>query len=214
MDRLDAMHLFVRVAELGSFAAVAQQLGVPVHLVSADDDAGPLSLAPYLTPGKTIAMIGSSGAGKSTLVNRLAGRAVQLTGTVDDSHGKGRHTTTTRDLIILPGGGMIIDNPGIREIALWDDGGGLDNAFPEIDALAAACRFSDCAHDGEPGCAVLAALDRGEITHERMNSYRKMQRELEYQSQRRGKSADRIEKERWKPIAQKVKAIQKSKRGR
>lgn len=183
--------------------------GVPVHLVAAYDDTGPLSLHQYLSTGKTAAMIGSSGAGKSTLANRLAGRDVQLTSAVSGRLGKGRHTTTSRDGIALPMGGLLIDNPGIREIALWDDGGGLGTAFPDIDALAEECRFADCRHESEPGCRVLEALANGELAPDRLENYRKLQRELAYQAQRRGKSAARVERERWKDVAITIKSIKK-----
>jgi ribosome biogenesis GTPase len=151
-------------------------------------------------------MIGSSGAGKSTLINRLYGKAIQVTGSISESVGKGKHTTTNRDLIVMPQGGMVIDNPGIREIAFWDDDGGIENAFPEIERLAEECRFSDCSHSHEPGCRVLGAVADGEISPDRLESYRKMKRELTYLSHRRHKSADRVEKEHWKEVALKIKA--------
>jgi len=185
--------------------------GVPLHLVSVLDDNGLTCLEQYLSHGQTVTMIGSSGAGKSTLVNRLSGKEVQVTATVSESVGKGRHTTTTRDLIMMPQGGMIIDNPGIREIAFYDDDGGIDIAFPDIEELARECKFSDCSHMHEPGCRVIHAATSGEITPGRLESYRKMKRELAYVYQRRHKSADRVEKERWKGIALKIKAINKRK---
>ncbi len=154
-------------------------------------------------------MVGSSGAGKSTLVNRLAGEEIRATGGVSQAVGKGMHTTTTRDLILLPSGGMIIDNPGIREIAFWDDEGGIDSAFPEIEAWAEECRFSDCNHLTEPGCRVLEAVETGELSRKRLESFMKMKRELEYLSERKYKSADRIEKERWQEVALKIKAMKK-----
>jgi len=186
--------------------------GVPVHPVSARDDQGLLPLEAYLFQGRTITMVGSSGTGKSTLVNRLCGKTVQATASVSDSVGKGRHTTTTRDLIMIPRGGMVIDNPGIREIAFWNDDGGIDAAFPDIERFSGLCRFSDCSHMHEPGCRVLQAADDGEIPLDRLDSYRKMKRELSYLSQRQEKSADRVEKERWKEVALKIKAVNKRKR--
>ncbi len=191
--------------------AEAVAFGVPVHLVSALDDSGLDALNRYICPGRTATMVGSSGAGKSTLLNRLCGKAVQATAEVSDSVGKGVHTTTSRDLVMMPRGGMLIDNPGIREIALWDDGGGIDNVFPEIDELAGQCRFSDCSHTHEPGCRVLEAVADGEISPGRLESYRKMKRELEYLADRRHKSADRVEKERWKDVAVKIREINKGK---
>lgn len=186
---------------------------VPVHVVSAKDSTGLRPLASYLIKGQTIAMIGSSGAGKSTLVNRLSGKIVQETGTVSESAGKGRHITTSRSLIQMPHGGMIIDNPGIREIALWNDDGGVESAFPEIETLAETCRFSNCSHMHEPGCKVLSGVERGEIKPDRLESYHKMKREMAYLSDRQHMSADRLEKDRWQPVAQKIKAM-KNKKGR
>jgi ribosome biogenesis GTPase len=184
--------------------------GVPVHLASAVDPTGPGELEPYIAPGKTIALVGSSGAGKSTLVNRLAGREMRLAGAVSLADGKGRHTTPSRDMVFMPRGGMIIDNPGIREIALLDDQGGVDAAFPDIERLARDCRFADCSHAHEPGCRVLHAVDSGELTPERLASWRKMKNELEYAAQRLIKSPERIEKERWKNVATLVKSIKKN----
>ncbi len=186
--------------------------GVPIHLVSALDREGLAHLEQYLSPGQTATMVGSSGAGKSTLINRLYGKTVQATDSISDSVGKGKHTTTTRDLIMMPRGGMVIDNPGIREIAFWDDGGGIEAAFPEIEHLAGKCRFSDCSHAHEPGCRVLQAVAEGDILQGRLENYRKMKRELAYLSHRQHKSADRVEKERWKEVALKIKAMIKRRR--
>ena len=183
--------------------------GVPVYLVSAKDSLGLAQLEEYLAPGRTITLIGSSGAGKSTLVNRLYGKSVQATGSVSENLGKGKHTTTSRDLIRMPQGGMVIDNPGVREIAFWDGDGGLELTFPEIERLALECRFSDCSHMHEPGCRVNQALIGGEITNERIESYHKMKREIMYLSDRQHKTSDRIEKERWKGVALKIKTIKK-----
>lgn len=206
-DQHEAPEEFVHQVESVTF-------GVPVHLVGFETETGLHELYPYLSAGKTVTMIGSSGAGKSTLLNRLAGNDIQLTGAISDSVGKGKHTTTARDLIMLPEGGMVIDNPGIREIAFWDSGDGVQSAFPEIEEHATGCRFADCTHTNEPGCQVLAAVSSGEIQEERLNSYHKMKRELDYVSQRQHKSADRIEKERWKDVALKGKAINKARKNR
>lgn len=188
----------------------AVTFGIPLHVVSADDAEGLDQLAAYLAPGQTVTMIGSSGAGKSTLVNRLYGRPIQATGQVRKITGKGKHTTTNRDLIIMPQGGMVIDNPGIREIAFWDDDGGIQHAFPEIESLAGECRFSDCSHMHEPGCRVKRAVSEGNISQDRLESYHKMSRELTYLSDRQHKTPDRIEKERWKAVALKIKAHNQS----
>lgn len=188
--------------------------GVPVHVVAADQDAGVRALEQYVGPGKTVTMVGSSGAGKSTLLNRLYGEAVQVTGPVSSRDGKGRHTTTGRHLICMPQGGMIIDNPGIREIAFHENGDGVDNVFADIELLAQECRFSDCTHTQERDCRVLEAVAEGKLSQDRLESYYKMKRELEYLSERRHKSADRVEKERWRDIALRGKAMKKNRKKR
>ncbi|WP_338669406.1 ribosome small subunit-dependent GTPase A [Pseudodesulfovibrio methanolicus] len=183
--------------------------GVPVVLTSTLDGSGAGELHGYLEPGKTAAMIGSSGAGKSSLANMLLGEAVQTTAAVSRSVGKGRHTTTSRELIALPGGGLLMDNPGIREIAFASDGAGLDAAFSDIRELAESCRFADCSHRHEPGCAVLHAVDAGGLSQARLDNYRKMQREMDYAQASSEKSADRVEKERWKDVAKAIKRMNK-----
>jgi ribosome biogenesis GTPase len=187
----------------------AVAFGVPVHLVSAMNSLGLDQLEKYLSPGQTNTMIGSSGAGKSTLVNRLCGESVQATGSVSKNVGKGKHITTSRDMIRMPQGGMVIDNPGIREIAFWQSDGGIELAFPEIERFALECRFSDCSHMHEPGCRVNQALIAGEITNDRIESYHKMKREIMYLSDQQHKTSDRVEKERWKAVALKIKAYKK-----
>ena len=187
----------------------AVAFGVPVHLVSANNDDCLLPLEEYLSEGQTVCMVGSSGAGKSTLLNRLSGNEVQVTSAVSQSVGKGRHTTTTRDLIRMPQGGVMVDNPGIREIAFSESGDGISSSFADIEEYAAECRFSDCTHMHEPGCRVIQAVESGELPQERLNSYHKMQRELSYLEDRKHKSADRIEKERWKYVALKIKDLKK-----
>lgn len=186
--------------------------GVPVILASMVDGRGKEALESYLVPGMTMAMVGSSGAGKSTLANMLYGRAVQNTAAVSETDGKGRHTTTTRELIRMPQGGALIDNPGIREIAFYEGGAGMENVFADIMDLAADCRFSDCTHSQEPGCAVLRAVENGELSAPRLESYHKMRRELEYVAARQDKSAERVEKERRRGIALLQKQLKKRKR--
>src|SRR6476661_76797 len=188
-DRLEDPWPFVATVE-----AVA--LGVPVHVVSALTGQGCDALRARLAPGTTAVLLGSSGVGKSTLVNRFAGRklmAVKETRADDD---EGRHTTSHRELIELPGGGMVIDTPGIRELQLWDSGG-IDETFSDIDELAAACRFNDCTHASEPGCAVMAALASGELPRERYESWRKLQRELRAIAIRHDARLRRDEKRKW-----------------
>jgi ribosome biogenesis GTPase len=150
--------------------------GVQVLAVSAATGEGIDVLGAVLSGG-TAVILGSSGAGKSTLANALLGSDVQEVQAIRDSDGKGRHTTTTRDLLPLPGGGAIIDTPGLRGVGLWDADSGLAQVFTDIEGLAEDCRFQDCAHVAEPGCAVLAALEDGTLAHRRLESYRKLLRE-------------------------------------
>lgn len=186
--------------------------GVPIVLSSSLDNRGRSALESHLGKGQTIAMLGSSGAGKSTLANMLYGSDIQTTGAVSSSVGKGRHHTTVREMIPMPQGGLLMDNPGIREIAFFEDGNGVEAAFPEIQALAQACRFADCTHTIEPGCAVVQATQAGELKTDRLESYQRMKCEMEYLSARRNKSANRVEKERCKGIAQMIKGLKKRKK--
>ena len=195
-DRLDDP--WPLVAEVESVA-----IGVPVHVVSAHTGQGCDALRARVPAGTTAVLLGSSGVGKSTLVNRWmwleaspakpatpgerpryaygvpVGDEVMLTRETRSDDDEGRHTTTHRQLLTLPGGGLVIDTPGLRELQLWDVGAAsLDAAFTDLEELAADCRFGDCTHEHEPGCAVLAAVDTGELARERLHSWRKLQREL------------------------------------
>jgi ribosome biogenesis GTPase len=151
--------------------------GVPVHVVDGLTGAGVGPLQAYLDGNRTIALLGSSGVGKSTIVNHLAGRALMPTAEIG-ADGRGRHTTRHRELVPLAGGGLVLDTPGLRELQLWDVGDGLETTFEDVASLAARCRFSDCGHASEPGCAIREALRRGELTRDRYESWRKLQREL------------------------------------
>jgi ribosome biogenesis GTPase / thiamine phosphate phosphatase len=152
-------------------------VGVPAHVVSNMTGEGVDELEAYLAPAKTVALLGSSGVGKSSLANRLLGGEVQATMELA-ADGTGRHTTTTRQLLRLPTGALLVDTPGLREIQLWSADDGIQEAFADVDELAADCRFNDCAHIREPGCAVQAAIDKGRLPRERLQSYRALQREL------------------------------------
>ncbi|MBI4714935.1 MAG: ribosome small subunit-dependent GTPase A, partial [Nitrospirae bacterium] len=147
---------------------------------SAKNGDGVGSLMDFIGTGRTVAVVGSSGVGKSTLINALIGREVQKTGDVRESNFRGRHTTTRREMILLPGGGVLIDTPGLRELQLWHAGEGVQGAFRDIDRAAADCRFVDCTHTREPRCGVLEAVARGEIPAERFESYRKLRKELDW----------------------------------
>jgi len=169
--------------------------GVPVYAISAEEQLGIEQLKKHLGPGRTVAFLGSSGVGKSTIINRLLGTDRMEVGEVRETDGKGRHTTTHRELVILPGGGAVIDTPGMREIQVWGDEDGLADAFPEIDALTAACHFRDCRHDTEGGCAVQNALESGRLDTARFESYMKLRAEFESLVHRRSQQA-RIEEKR------------------
>lgn len=153
--------------------------GAPVVALSARTGAGSDVLSEWIKPGRTVGFVGSSGVGKSTLVNRLLGAEVLRTFETRTSDERGRHTTTHRQMFLLPGGGVLLDTPGMREMQFWEADQGLAKAFDEIDALAASCRFKDCAHDSEPGCAVKAGLASGAVTTQRLESWRKLQHELD-----------------------------------
>ncbi len=183
----------------------AVALGVTVHVVSAVTGQGVDALRARLGEGVTGVLIGSSGVGKSTLVNRWAGRELMATKETRDDDDEGRHTTTHRELIALPGGGVVIDTPGIRELQLWDSGG-LDEAFADVEALTLACRFSDCSHDTEPGCAVKAALETGELPRDRYESWVKLQRELRAIEIRHDARLRREEVRKWQLRAREARA--------
>jgi ribosome biogenesis GTPase len=177
-----------------------EALGAPVHLVSAKTGAGIAGLAAYLGRGRTVALLGSSGVGKSTLVNRLLGEERLRTREVRANDDRGRHTTSARQLLELPGGALVIDTPGMRELQLWDAAAGLGVAFSDLEQLAQRCRFGDCAHEGEPGCAVRAAVEEGSLSRERFDSYRKLQRELQALAIRQDRGREAEQRRKWRSI--------------
>jgi ribosome biogenesis GTPase / thiamine phosphate phosphatase len=170
--------------------------GVPVHVVSARAGEGVEALHPYLADAKTGVLLGSSGVGKSTLINALLGEQRLATGEVRDD-GRGRHTTSHRELLVLPEGGVLIDTPGLRELQLWETDGGLEKAFADITELMDECKFSDCAHETEPGCAVRAALADGSLPADRWESYLKLERELAHLERKLDPRLRSEERKRW-----------------
>ncbi|WP_427159145.1 ribosome small subunit-dependent GTPase A [Aliinostoc sp. HNIBRCY26] len=175
-------------------------LGVPTIVLSATNNQGLSALQPYLQPGQTVALLGSSGVGKSTITNQLKSETVQVVQPVRRGDDRGRHTTTHRELILLPTGGLIIDTPGMREIQMWGSEESLQGTFADIEALAKKCRFRDCQHQHEPGCAVQQALIAGKLDTSRLLSYQKLQKELSYLVRKQDHQAQLAEKERWKKI--------------
>ncbi|MCI0352177.1 MAG: ribosome small subunit-dependent GTPase A [Acidobacteriales bacterium] len=175
-------------------------LGVPVYAISSLTGEGVEQLEPEILPGQTVAMLGSSGAGKTTLINRLLGEDVFATRPVREGDDRGRHTTSVRSLILLPSGALVMDTPGLRELQIWEGDEGLGRTFDEIETLATSCAFSDCSHTSEPRCAVRAAVDQGRLAPERLENFRKLQRELRYLERRHDVSAQLAEKRKWKRI--------------
>ncbi|MBM3332282.1 ribosome small subunit-dependent GTPase A [candidate division WOR-3 bacterium] len=167
------------LAQLGPIQAM-----VSVLQASAAEGTGLEAIRAYARPGETLAFVGSSGVGKSTIINRLLGAERQQTGAVSQAVGKGQHVTTRRELIPLPGGGLLMDTPGLRELQLWGSESDVAGAFEDVEALARQCRFRDCRHDEEPGCAVRAALEAGTLDPKRLHNFEKMQRELRFLARR------------------------------
>ncbi|GLH97620.1 ribosome small subunit-dependent GTPase A [Phytohabitans aurantiacus] len=188
-------------ADIAAFAP-----GVDVVAASAPRGDGLERLRPLVAAGRTLGLLGPSGAGKSTLVNALAGATVMGTQSIRRADGKGRHTTTYRALIPVPGGGAILDTPGVRSVGLLDGSEGLDQAFADVAELAAECRFSDCRHEDEPGCAVRAAIESGDLAPRRLASWRRLQREVAFEARRRDVRLAAEERARWRRIHREVRA--------
>jgi len=187
----------------------AVAIGVPVLTVSAKDRKGLAELRAYLGEGKTGAFLGSSGVGKSSIINEIIGEKRLKVGGVREYDNKGKHTTTHRQLIVLPDGGMVIDTPGLRQLAIWSDDEGLEHVFGDIEALSRQCRFSDCRHQSEPGCAVREALENGDLDPGRYESYQKLQKELLHLKRRQNKREERLAS---KQLGQKIKQINKDRK--
>jgi ribosome biogenesis GTPase len=182
-------------------------LGIPVHVVSAITGEGMEGIERLFLPGETLVLLGSSGVGKSTLTNRLLGQSLQKVNEVRANDSRGRHTTTTRELFALPGGALLIDTPGLRELQLWDAAEGLAQTFADIHLLARGCRFTDCRHETEPGCAVQAAVQAGTLDLARLENRRKLIREQEFLGRKVDSEARSEEKRRIKRLTREARKI-------
>lgn len=185
--------------------------GVDVHVISCITGEGIDEVKKYFACGKTIALLGSSGVGKSTLVNTLAGEELLKTQEIREDDSRGRHTTTHRELVLLPGGGLILDTPGMRSLSLWESDTGMEVMFGDIEELVRLCRFSDCQHRREPGCAIRAALNSGKLEKKRWESWQKLQKELAHLEAKQDGKQRMLEKQFGKQIAKFQKEFYKEK---
>jgi ribosome biogenesis GTPase / thiamine phosphate phosphatase len=186
----------IRKSEVESIA-----FGVDIYTLSATQNIGIEFLNKYIRPGETVAFLGSSGVGKSTIINSLLGTNKLKVNEVSDLGSRGRHTTTYRELILLPNGGIVVDTPGMRELQVWGDEEALKQVFDDIEELASNCRFSNCNHENEPGCAILEAVNNGTLDPGRLESFYKLKKEFSYLTDRQTMKASAIEKVRWKTIS-------------
>ena len=187
--------------------------GIPVISISAVTGEGVDELRSFLASGKTVAVLGSSGVGKSTLTNLLAGKEVMETKEIREDDAKGRHTTTFRNLIKLPDGGMVIDTPGMRELQLWDSDNGLQGAFGDIENLGTSCRFRDCSHNSEPGCAVIEAVRNGLLPADRLDSFRKLKKELRFIESKHNQSLRLAERKNARTLSKVIKKYKTEHKG-
>jgi len=178
----------------------ASAFEIPTVAISASHGEGLDRIRELIKPGQTAAFLGSSGVGKSTIINGILGEDRLLTREVREDDSRGRHTTTWRELVLIPGGGIVIDTPGMREFQLWTDDNSLKGLFEDIERLAESCKFNDCSHAEEPGCAIQAAIENGDLSRTRYNNYVKMQKEIRYLEQRQSGKTDMIAKNKWKEI--------------
>lgn len=193
-------------ARVSEVAAIAT--GAPVHGVSVRTGEGLEALAEHLAYGRTVALLGSSGVGKSSLINYWLGEEVQAVREVRADDARGRHTTSHRELFVLPSGALVIDTPGMRELQLWEAEDGVEATFEDVRSWTEACRFRDCRHQSEPGCAIRRALEAGDLSAERWQSYQKVRREAAYQARKEDLHEQLKEKERWKSISKQIKRLQ------
>jgi ribosome biogenesis GTPase len=191
------------------FEVQSVAFGVEIYAISNISNEGIEVLQKYLEDNKTVVLVGSSGVGKSSLINNLAKENIMKVNELRSNIEKGRHTTTHKQMMVLPGGGLIIDTPGIRELQLWDAEDGISQVFGDIEEIAKNCKFKDCTHTNEPGCAVNEALEIGLLDKYRLENYIKMQKEQEYLTNKQTQSAAKIEKDKWKAIHKQIKNLNK-----